>query len=67
MTTFLTLELKGGALARGDVSADLANVCECDGNLFPVGAGHAVREDMDVISGVDEVERGLEDADVGLD
>jgi hypothetical protein len=65
--TRLTLELEGDALARGDVSAGLANVRECDGDLFPVGAGHAVREDMDVVSGLDEVERGLEDAHVCLD
>lgn len=62
--TFLTLELKGGALARGDISADLANVCERDGDLFLVTTGDAVREDMDVITALDQIERGLEDTHV---
>ena len=61
------MELEGDALARGDVSAGLANAGERDGDLFPVAAGHAVREDMDVISGPDEVECGLEDTYVCLD
>lgn len=65
--TFLTLELKGGTLARGDISSDLADVRECDGDLFLVATGHAVREDMDVITALDEIERGLEDAHVRLD
>lgn len=62
--TFLTLKLEGGALAGGDVSADLANVRECDGNLVLVTTGYTVREDMDVISALDEIERSLKDAHV---
>lgn len=62
--TFLTLKLEGDALARGDVSADLANVRERDGNLFLVTTGYTIREDMDIISAFDEIERGLEDAHV---
>lgn len=64
--TCLTLELEGGALARGNISAGLADVRERDGNLFLVAAGHTVREDMDVITAFDEIERGLKDAHVRL-
>lgn len=62
--TFLTLKLEGGALTRGDVSADLANVREGNRNFFLVTTGYTVREDMDGISALDEIERGLEDTHV---
>ena len=42
-------------------------MCECDGNFFFVAAGDAVREDVDVIAALYEIERGLKDAHVGLD
>lgn len=46
------------------MSPDLANVRERDGNLFLVTTRHTVGEDMDAISVLDEIERGLEDAHV---
>lgn len=62
----LTLKLEGGALACGNVSADLANVVERDGDLFLVTTGHAVCEDVDVVSVLEEIERSLEDANMRL-
>ena len=61
-----TEELERGALAGDDLGAGLAHARERDGDLLGPGARDAVGEDVDVVAVLEEIERGLLDADVGL-
>jgi hypothetical protein len=58
------LKLESCAFARGDASASLANTSKRNWDFFSVAARHAIREDVDVISLLKQVKRGLQHTDV---
>lgn len=45
----------------------MSQSCQRNGNLLFVAAAHAICDDVHFVSGSEEIERGLSDADVAFD
>jgi hypothetical protein len=55
------------AFARGDYRSFVPQSCQRNGDFLLVAAAHSVCDNVDLVSGLEEIDGGLCDADVAFD